>query len=73
MTPQSITTSLKVSKQFIVTEREQVVNITPLTSFAIAHLSYGVPRKFNKVYRDITNHNLVFYKSNNLLKGEIKV
>lgn len=51
----------KNKRQFIVTESEQVRNIVPLTSFAVAHLFYGVPFKFNKCYRELTTNNLVFY------------
>jgi hypothetical protein len=49
-------------KKFIVTEFDQVRNRQPLNSFAVAHLFYGVPFKFNTVYRELSTNNLVFSK-----------
>jgi hypothetical protein len=50
----------KKEKQFIVTERELIVNIQPMTSMEVAHLFYGVPKWAKKVRRDISTGNYIF-------------
>ena len=49
-------------KKIIVTEFDQLRNRQPLDSLAVAHLFYGVPFKFNTVYKEPTTHNLIFSK-----------
>lgn len=52
----------KKIERFVISERELIQNKTPLTSFSVAHLFYGVPFNFNKCFKELTTGNIIFYK-----------